>query len=131
MSKTANAIQEVSSEEDSENVDEIEESENSIIINKENAKLLDASLDLIDKKKRESFINNMRLSVKDPLLDFGNKEIFTETRTKIEMLLKNRREIEIQIEQKVIKTWKIAYLLKKSLTFWINTRMKYTNWLKT
>ena len=105
MSKTATAIQEVSSENDSENCDEIEESENSIIINKdknkENDKLLDASLDLIDKKKRESFVNNLRLSVKDPLLDFGNKEIFTETRTKIEMLLKNRRDIESQIEQKV------------------------------
>ena len=103
MSKTANAIPEVSSEEDSENVDEIEESENSIIINKENAKLLNASLDLIDKKKRESFVNNLRLSVKDPMLDFGNKEIFTETRTKIEKLLVSRRDIESQIEQKVKK----------------------------
>ena len=102
MSKTANAIQELSSEEDSEK-DEIAESEDSIIINKENAKLLDASLDLIDKKKRESFVNNLKLSVKDPNLDFGNKDIFTETRTKIEMLLKNRRDIESQIEQKVQK----------------------------
>ena len=102
MSKTANAIQELSSEEDSEK-DEIAESEDSIIINKENAKLLDASLDLIDKKKRESFVNNLKLSVKDPMLDFGNKDIFTETRTKIEMLLKNRRDIESQIEQKVQK----------------------------
>jgi len=96
------AIPEESSEEESEKGDEINESENSIILNnKENAKLLNSSLDLIDKKKRESFVHNLRLSVKDPMLDISNKEGFTETRTKIEMLLMNRKEIENQIEQKV------------------------------
>ena len=54
------AIPEESSEEESEKGDEINESENSIILNnKENAKLLNSSLDLIDKKKRESFLKQM------------------------------------------------------------------------
>ncbi len=90
-------IPEESSEENSDEIDEFEAS------NKENDKLMIASLDLIEKKKRESFVQNLRLSIKDPMLDISNKEMINETRTKIELLKINRKEVEILIEQKVKK----------------------------
>ena len=97
ISQAQNAIpEENSSDNDSEALDEIEETDL-----KENDKIMIASLDLIDKKKKESYVHNLRLSLKDPMMDISNQEIMTETRTKIELLKKNRKEVEMQIEEKV------------------------------
>lgn len=98
ISQAENPILEESFEE-SENLN-ISSSE-SIHPKKKNEKLMIASLDLIEKKKRESFVLNLKLSVKDPRLDISNNEMKSETRSKLEMLKLHRNDFELQIEQKV------------------------------
>lgn len=97
-SLSQNVILEESFEASSE---ELEDSEEQSPIKKEKEKLMIASLDFIDKKKRESFANNLRLSIKAPNLNLSDKENLSETRSKIDAMKISRREMEFHIEQKV------------------------------
>lgn len=112
ISQTGTVIPEVSSEDAS---DEYDVEELNSPINKEKDKLLIASLDLIDKKKRESFVHNLRLSIKDPMVDISNKDLLSDTHSKIELMKMSRKDIEFQIEQKAL----FLFLLIKIRCFFI------------
>lgn len=126
-SLSQNVILEESFEASSE---ELEDSEEQSPIKKEKEKLMIASLDFIDKKKRESFANNLRLSIKAPNLNLSDKENLSETRAKIDAMKISRREIEFHIEEKVF----YLYFCKNTIMLiscysLINMKMKYSGLL--